>query len=364
MTGSVIDSKKKLNILLLIFLSLSFSVCANKAIASIEPNNISLEERAALKDKTIWEILFTAKSKSKSLEEVVTLIVIKLKDESVLESLSKLHETGLYTWPPSYATAGNLRLQTVIPMPKDHDRTDVLQIINNRRVVKLIQELPSLSKAEVAGLVNQEIEASLTEYDKLYNSYFEKALKYYNTIKADPVGRGILPALPSNSPDRTPTLKGLRYKILALVLIAGNLELQDSQSAVQKVVDYAIRQRNKLYDTELFEEKFSSLMLRLVCLYNRQILGTAVLGTYLEPNRREQVLKETNNKSKTRKLKPYDQIPPDNLFGMGSLVLLDDIKGQVKVKYIQALGDSKFDDIVNAATEARKQITMPTEPKE
>lgn len=355
MNGSIIVNKAR--ICSLVFLSLLISSSINGTVSPTDINDISAEERSALKDKTIWGILSECSQKSLPLERAAKLIVVKMKDETLVESLNNLHEldSNIFAIPPEIS--GKLRIETRRPLPKnsDSDVIDLCQVLDNRRFAKLIQELPALSKVEVAALVTKEIELSLSEYDKMYSFYFEKALKYYDSIKSDPIGKGILPGLPSNNPDRTPTLKGLRHKILALMLIAGNLELKESQTAVHKVLYYAIDQRDKLYNKEIFEEKFSSLMLQLVSLYNRQILGTAILGACLSLDESKQVLANVNAGFKERKLKPYNHLPSaENILvlGMRSLVLLDDKDGKVSIRHIEPLDDSQFDKLIDATMKA------------
>ena len=387
MNGSIIKRKSWMYTSLSVLLFLLLSSSISDAIDSNAINDISAEERAALKDKTIWGILSEREQRSLPLERVTKLMVIKLKDESVTESISKLHEPGPHSFGRVLATSGRLIWKTGIPLPKDADGgvADLWEILNNRRFVKLIQELRTLPKAEVAVLVNRDIEASLVEYDRLYNSYFKESLKYYESVKGDLIGRAISLGPAPISSDPTPTLEGLRNKILALTLAVGNLELRDSQAVVQKVVDYAIRQRDKLYDKKLFEEQFASLMLDSASLYNRQILGTAVLGTYLTPDEANQILADINAGFRERKLKPYDELPPAKqqpcLPGMMALTLLDDTDGEiqirhiepllddtqfdklltdgkVRIKHIGPLDDSQFDKLVEAANKARSKSIM------
>lgn len=336
---------------------LSLLPCApiSGAAASNDFSDISKEERAALKDKACSTIMVEYGEKNVPLERIARLLAAKLKDESLLESLSKLQEQGPHSDVSTAVTEGRLIYRTGIPLPKDSDgcANELLRILNNARFVKLIQELPAMPKAEMAALVTKEIETSLAQYDKSYNFHFEIAVKHYDSVKNDRKGKVLVPAFLE--------LRGLRHRVLALLFIAGHLQLRESQAMVEKIVDYAVRQRDKLYDQNLFEYDFASVMLDRETLYHRQILGSALLGTCLTPNEAQQVLADIGAKYQDRKLKPYDQMLSvvHAPFERKALRLLDDREGKIGIRLVEPLDDSQFNRLAEAAKNARQQGGVP-----
>jgi len=222
-------------------------------------------------------------------------------------------------------------------------------------------KLSQLPKEKAADLVSKEIMSALSQYTKLWDEQMEYSeylkLKQYRT-PGKPTR-----AIPVLRQDGKPTLVSVRLKVLALLLLAGNLQLNGTQPAISKVLEVGIRQRNMFYENPIFDKISVAIMLVEAGLYQRQILGTAVLGTYVDSAKQKEILKQFGCKFKSERLTRYNSAV--TRYGprhSRDFVPVDYSKGELTVKYLEPLNDSKFDDIVSAATKARQQNMMPTEP--
>jgi hypothetical protein len=348
-------------VLLLTFLPLLWLTVAEGATNSGDVNDVSLEERAALKDKPCSNIMKECEDKRVPLERIARLLTVKLKDESIQETLTKLQEPGFQRDVAAMRRImeGRTWYKSGIPLPKDSDycASDLLTVLNNPRFVKLVQELPRMSKAEMLGIVRGGLEASLAEYDKSYEFFFPAALKHYDSIKHDMTGKSIAMSLETI---------GLRERVLALLLLAGHLQLRECQPAILKIVDYGIRQRDQLYDGTRFAYDFAKNILDKETLYHRQVLATALLQASLAPKEAEQVLAAIGAKYQERKVKPYDQmltlvhlphLPKGEK--MKTLRVLDDEKGTIAIRVVEELDDSQFNRLVEAVKSAGAQGGTP-----
>jgi len=331
----------------------------NASLAVDDPNQSSQKEKKKLSEyATIEEVL----SSRLPHEQIIDNIIRILSAESVEESLNKLDEIDLYI--KSYQLLMDTP-DTAIPLDVSVGQKDIVAIMGHRRFLKVVDEFSLLSRKEAARLVSREIISSLSEYNKLFDSYMKRHAKTFKHNQKRPRGKkrkslGFTISVRGGKP----TLIAVRYKILALVLISGDLQLQQAQPAISKVLETAIEQRDIFYNRGLFDEFDAWFMLMDGSLYNRQIIATAVLGTYVDPDKQKEILKQFGCKFKSERLTRYNaavapyglsDFPPES----GPI---DYSKGELTVKYLEPLNDSKFDGIVNAATEARQQNMMPAEP--
>jgi len=296
-------------------------------------------------------------------EDRINMIIQILDKESVELSLSRLDEYMMYTmggywiyyWKTTYG-------EDDIPLKPGICRKDTICIIANRRFLKLIDELSKLPKEKAANLVGREMSSALSEYTRLWDEqiFYSPRLKKIEYRDPNRPTR----AFQMTTKDGKPTLLAMRLKVLTLALIAGNLRLHQTQPEVGKVLEAALEQRNNFYENPIFRKIAAARMLINGSLYQRQILATAVLGTYVDPARQEEILGQFRCKLKTEKLQPYNVLVirygrifreyGPSRFSEGDLI----------VKYLEPLDDFKFDGIVNAAIKARQQNTIPTEPVE
>lgn len=292
--------------------------------------------------------------------------VIQILDKETVElSLRRLDEYNMYTWGGAWMDyeKSTWSGEKEIPLKPGVCRADLIAIMANRRFLKLIEKLSLLPKNEAADLLSKEIMSALSQYTKLWDEQME----YAEYLKRKPYRT---PGKPTRDlallrGDGKPTLVAVRLKVLALLFLAGNLQLHGTQPAINKVLEVGIRQRNMFYENPIFDKGACAPMLVWAGLYQRQILGTAVLGTYVDSAKQKEILKQFGCKFKSERLTRYNAaVTPYDLHTVRKRIPADYSKGELTVKYLEPLNDSKFDDIVNAAIKGRQQNMMPTEPKE
>lgn len=238
-------------------------------------------ERAEVPDADAWS-RFSAADPERC--ERVQAFVERLRGEQFEDSVSALDEVEPYFWPG--ASTGAFGLPATGPLPPGLDRFDVDTIRSNRRFLKVISGLSALP-ADVAGkMISDEIRRTLPQYEALYHDQVEGLAGMMRELKArgqtPPVGGTSLQV--SNNADGTPTLGGLRLKLLALVWCAGIHGLVDAGPGVQDVVDVAVKQRDALYaeNADIGRDARLSLLVS-TSLYNRQLIATGVLGVCPSP---------------------------------------------------------------------------------
>jgi len=343
------------NILLIGLLIFSLQIIS---FAVDDPNQSTTKEEQA--SATTIRDVFLLELPHKEMVENITQI---LRTQTLEESLSKLYQIDLYICTAQvFMEIPHSR----IPLDASVGQRDMVAIMGNRRFLKVIHELSLLPKEKAAALVNKEITSSLDEYKRLFDSYMAKNDEGFKRNLTNPKGARSVPLLfYHHVKDGTPTLSAVRFKVLALALIAGNLQLQQTQAAVSKVLETAIEQRDTFYKKGYFHKRDAWGMLMKGSLYNRQIIGTSVLGTYISPVEGEQILKDFYCKLKSERLTHYNaSFTLYGLHHMLEMVPVDYSKGELNVKCLEPLDDFKFDGIVNAATKARQQNIIPTEPVE
>lgn len=294
-------------------------------------------------------------------EERINMIIQILDKESVELSLGRLDEYMMYTWGSTWAFYWKTDYgKDEIPLKPGVCQKDLICIIANRRFLKLIDELSKLPKENAAHLVGREMSSALSEYTRLW----DEQMQYSEFLKKKEYREPNKPtrALFMTTKDGKPTLLAFRLKVLALALIAGNLRLDGTQPEVIKVLKAALEQRNNFYENPIFDKVAVAPMLVDAGLYQRQILATAVLGTYVDPAGQEKILGQFRCELKTEKLQPYNA----SVIRYGRIYRKYPSRfseGDLIVKYLEPLDDLKFDGIVNAVIKVHKQNTTQTESK-
>ena len=349
------------NILLIVLLVLSLQIISFAADDSNQPPQ---RKKMKLEDfPEAWPETRKVIKADLPDEDRINMIIQILDKESVELCLSRLDEYWMYTWGGSWieyeqSTWG----EDDIPLKPGVCRADVIRIMANRRFLKLIDELSKLPKEKAAHLVGKEMTSALSEYTRLWDEQME----YSEYLKKKEYRDPNKPArvLYLSRGDGKPTLVALRLKVLSLALIAGNLRLHGTQPEVSKILEAALEQRNNFYENPIFNKIAIAFILVRDGLYQRQILATAVLGTYVYPAEQEKILEQFRCKLKTEKLQPYTEpvIRYGRIFREYGPSRFSE--GDLIVKYLEPLDDFKFDGIVNAAIKARQQNTIPTEPDE
>jgi hypothetical protein len=202
--------------------------------------------------------------------------VLTLSTESLAESLDKLGRLDMYTWPGPPPENG---VSVEFPLPKDNGWQVVDQLFSSRRFLKVYEELALLSRSEAGALILERLPVARQVYGKLLDEFV--AQPWFKLADGPDTGqfhRGFSGS-DSDNEDGTPTLWGTRFEVFALVLLAGELKLETVHGEILDLAEYACGQRQSYSDPKVHYPHNGVLSLTYLSLYNRQILGTALLLT-------------------------------------------------------------------------------------
>lgn len=258
-----------------------------------------------------------------------------LKAESLNQSVKNLYLVDFFYWPRSrYEGVGGIAL----PLPESEGQVDVDRIFRNMRFIKVYDELSKIDSNQASKLIIEQINETLPVYKQMFSESWDKVYKAHENEPSEQ-RQTIGPSLQvSDDPNGAPTLAGVRYKLLSLVALAGNLKLESTKPAMARVVSEALAQRKKFYDpkTGFDGDRFS--MLTKAGLYNRQVLATGIMltsGSQTNSTSNIEGRWETIRLARfsTSASSPYDLMRPDYSQGSNS------------AKIHKPLNDEEFDKI-------------------
>lgn len=208
---------------------------------------------------------------AQSLPSVQAEWIATLDKESLADSILNLSREDI-----PYHIMGESVTDTAIPRSPGCDMLDILRILQNRRFLKVHQELAALDRDQAAGVVAAAVRSSLQQYQDRFEAEI--------TSRAGRAPRAANPAdlAPTvvGGPPEHPSLTGSRYRLLSLLLAAGSLELAAANGPVLDAIAVAARQRRLLYSADgrlSVQERWE--LLESCSIWNTQVLGTAFLGT-------------------------------------------------------------------------------------
>lgn len=244
-----------------------------------------------------------------------------VKAESTEQSIERLGQLSYYR-----EVGGATRV--VLPLIEQDEMRSLNMIKSNRRLAKLLVELAAMPKTDAGKLVSTHLLQSLP----IYQGLFRQALS-----DARASGRQTGPAVEvRDNPDGSPTPTGVRYKILTLPLIAGNLELADSEPAIRQIASAAIEQRGEMYKDDGSPLQMRVALLNRLGLYNRIILATAAKAwkpTLEFPIKQDQVAR-------------FDDVSLN-----AGLRTRDVASGGVSVRYATSVADAAIDVLYDVRKE-------------
>ena len=168
-------------------------------------------------------------------QQIIADQIQSLKAETPEQSVKDLMKVGDFYRTLVGEGGGGFLAKQPFPFSPDVGAIDVQRILNNRRFVKVFEELSTLPKAQAAKLLATEMEKSLAHYTKMFDEEWEFLVDVHRGDNPNPSSGGAGPTLQiSDSPDGRPTLAGIRLQLLSLALVAGNLELVDANKAVSR----------------------------------------------------------------------------------------------------------------------------------
>jgi hypothetical protein len=207
-------------------------------------------------------------------------------------------------------------------------------------------------------VVNTYLPIWFQQYSAKYAKYVEKGRQVSpaSLDKGEPGTTYIAGWGGGTDDDGLPSLQCMRWRLLGLVLIAGNLRLQGTAPWVQKIAEEARAQRDYLYQAgEELSTGFRSVAITRRSLYNRQILGYALVRTAPIPERvlavpedRVLALIADRKKIAVEVLPVFDALrtPYDTRVMPGPV---DFSKGSLTVEHLPAISDAEFDGIFAGA---------------
>lgn len=269
-----------------------------------------------------------------------------LRKESLERALDNLSEAYMFFWPGVVGRSTDY-LTYKLPLPAAVGVFDVETVMSNRRFLKVFDELSHLPKPKAAALINREIERTLPVYRKLVDADLELK-KESIRAGAEPRPGGGFVVEPQG---KNPTWTGMRFKLLALVLLAGNLELEDCHATVLKVGKTASADYAKFCRKDLYNFFSGYCLITAESLYNRQILGTGLLGTSGELVAARPAGVGLNTQDLTHfdaKATRYD------LHGRIGAEPIDFSKGRITVRWITEIDDEIFERILAGAEREKK----------
>jgi hypothetical protein len=153
----------------------------------------------------------------------------------------------------------------------------------------------------------------------------------------------------SNTPDPNEvTLSGQRYAVLSMVWLAAALELQTVHLTVLAIAEEGRRQRDLIYADKIHHYLYKETVLSYFSIYNRTILGSALLRT--DPVLMQQVQANAGFPMQFNVLR-------QTLFDAKSTVYdrkrPDFSRGVITVEYFSSLTDAMFDTLLSVS-QARK----------
>lgn len=220
-----------------------------------------------------------------SIENRIGVQVDAIAPLSLVESLDRLYLMEYYEWPGARLRS---RVYSVNDKGRYLQNEDIMKTVwSNRLFRKCFAETAALPKEKAAGLINAEIDKTLPGYVEEFDALIEGRKRGY---------------VLREGPDGKPTMTGLRYKLFALILIAGSLELTETASSVRELAALAMEQKEKcdaraaeIYDRIAKEAPRPKNILRIspdgpllyASLYNVYVLAGGLYGTAPEKEKRQ-----------------------------------------------------------------------------
>jgi len=198
-----------------------------------------------------------------------------LRNQSLEESLAMLDRMEPYNSSEASIGAGT----PLFPNNEGRYTENLIRqkiILSSRVFQKCLQEIERLPKKEAARLLDNHLDKALSAYIDAYKSGADFGF--------------------ASDVDGKPVLRGLQYKVFALLLIAGMCESTENHAMVKKVAEFAMQQKEQtrkriaeenptilIVEGAQFLERaqFSALM---STLWNTHILSAGLYGTHPRKN--------------------------------------------------------------------------------
>jgi hypothetical protein len=288
-----------------------------------------------------------SKASSSNLSERVSKEVAKLETETLEESLSKLSDLNMFNLAFLAFNGAGYISQPGDPLRKEAGQTDLEAVMSNRRFLKVLDDLGKMKKPEATALVNQCLSMALVEYIKLYDAELLKLgpMFHEDSFAGQRSFSGPGFALTSTSGKRE--IRGTRLNVLSLVWISGILELLGCKEQIERVTNLALNQRGNMYSSK-FHPSVKAQILEGFSLYNRQIIGSSLLGVSAINKVQASVVETIGGEWQVRQLVAYNAAPTDFHLqrDTGGKMGADYSRGSSTVKFLSPITDSQFDTLL------------------
>ena len=288
-----------------------------------------------------------SKAPASNLSERVSKEVAKLETETLEESLSKLSDLNMFNLAFLPFNGAGYIAQPGDPLRKEAGQTDLEAVMSNRRFLKVLDDLGKMKKPEATALVNQYLSMALVEYIKLYDAELLRLgpMFHEDSFAGQRVFSG--PGFALTSSSGKPEIRGTRLNVLSLVWISGILELLGCKEQIERVTRLALNQRRNLYSSK-FHPSVKAQILEGFSLYNRQIIGSSLLGVSAIDKVQASVVEAIGGEWQVRQLVAYNAAPTDFHLqrDTGGKMGADYSRGSSTVKFLSPITDSQFDTLL------------------
>lgn len=285
------------------------------------------------------------KKSAPELHERLTRQVVGLEGESTAVSMTNLADVNLFYWPGPKRGSGRIVAED-LPLGTEVGQFDIDAICSNRRFCKLVEETETFNKAALSKMVGGEIIRCTADYLKLYEAEMQRFAPRFELEKLKD-RKSITGPTFVTSNDGEVVIVGVRLKILALVSMCGALGLADCKTNVEHVARIALKQKTDLYAATNLHPFFRSEMLRWASLYNRQIIGSALLEFHNDEAGQAAIVNELGLKWSDRKLPSYKATLTAYDLPVQSGVMQPDYSlGSRTLKFLTPLDDTQFDQLI------------------
>ena len=263
-----------------------------------------------------------------------------LKTESLEQSIKNLYLVDFYYWPGRLMGGGGGG--STLPLPETIGQVDIDSIFRNLRFLKVYDELSQIQSNQASKLIIDQINETLPLYTRMFSNSWDRVFKVHeNQPRGNRYTAG--PSLQiSDDPNGTPTLAGVRFKLLSLVVLAGNFKLENTKPAIASVVSEALAQRKKFYDPNSGFESDRFSMLTKAGIYNRQALATGILLT--SGSQTQADAKSTGNEESRWESRQLARYQPSAISPY-DMLRINPSGGVIDARIHKPLDDEEFDKI-------------------
>ncbi len=201
--------------------------------------------------------------------------VIILRKETHEESIALLVSLDMYHYPLGVSSE-TISLGKFTSFDPKHDMWTIDRIFGNRRFLKVLAESQDQTGSSGAVLrdgLKTDIAGYLAKYEIMFESL--KSILEQDSTAARSVAFSTADRM---DPLETPTINGMRLKMLSSILVLSHLRDRQAFETVLKISNLAIKQRDQLFADQDIPPGAKYSIISRVSLYHKRILATALLN--------------------------------------------------------------------------------------